>query len=257
MTIEEFVAQVKKRELSRNPMARIETFARELAEGAAHGLWSTEFNGFAVSFEGRRVNTPEVQPIYDYIVARWGDLDNAPKYELLVQNDFLNYENPQRYELMYTITKSAFDLLTTAETASIFISYKRSESSSFALLIENVLRNAGLNPFVDMQLEAGADWRNQLRDTIRQSDYLVLLLAPTTLQSKVTIQEIEWAMGAGTTIIPIWHRGFTYKKSEWSSISETVRELVSDTHTIRVPEENPLAYNTALSELLNRFGISR
>ena len=257
MTIEEFITQVKKRELPRNPMARIETFARELAEGAAYGLWSTEFNGFAVSFEGRRVNTPEVQPIYDYIVARWGDLDSAPKYELLVQNDFLIYNNPQQYEHIYTITKSAFDLLTTADTASIFISYKRSESSSFALLINHVLRNAGLNPFVDMQLEAGADWRNQLRDTIRQSDYFILLLTPTTLQSKVTIQEVEWAMGAGTTIIPVWHRGFNYKASDWTSISETVRELIADTHTIRVAEENPLAYNTALTELLNRLGISR
>ncbi|GAB5491573.1 MAG: hypothetical protein Phog2KO_17880 [Phototrophicaceae bacterium] len=256
MTIDEFIEQVKKRDMPRNPMAKIETFARELAEGAAHGLWSTEFNSFAVSFEGRRVNTPEVQPIYDYIMARWSDLDNAPTYNLLVQNGFLTYDNPQQYELLYTITKSAFDLLTSAETAKIFISYKRSESSSFALLINHVLRQAGLNPFIDMQLQAGADWRKQLRDTIHQSDYLILLLAPTSEQSKATIQEIEWAMGAGTTIIPIWHRGFSYKKSDWVTVSETVCELVADTHTIRVPEENPLAYNTALTELLNRFGVS-
>ena len=39
MTIEEFISQVRKRELPSNPMARIETYARELAEGAAYGLW--------------------------------------------------------------------------------------------------------------------------------------------------------------------------------------------------------------------------
>lgn len=256
MTIDEFIIQVKKRDMPRNPMAKIETFARELAEGAANGLWSTEFNSFAVSFEGRRANTPEVQPIYDYIMARWGELDHAPQYSLLVQNGFLTYNNPQQYEVLYTITKSAFDLLTTAETTSIFISYKRSESSSLALLINHVLRQAGLNPFIDMQLQAGADWRKQLHDTIHQSDYLILLLAPTSEQSKVTVQELEWAMDAGTTIIPIWHRGFSYKKSDWMAVSETVRELVASTHTIRVTEENPLAYKTALAELLNRFGIS-
>lgn len=256
MKIEEFVTQVKKRELPRNPMARIEAFARELAEGASYGLWSTSFNGFAVSFEGRRENTPQAQVIYQYIEARWGTLENAPAYELLVQNDYLLFDNPQRYEEVYTITKSAFALLSTSEVSNIFISYKRTESSSFALLVAHVLRHAGLNPFVDMQLEAGGDWRNQLRQSIQEADYLVLLLAPDTLKSSVTLQEIEWAMAAGTIIVPIWHRGFSYKASDWKTLPETIRELVADTHTIRVTEENPLAYNTALSELLNRFGIS-
>ena len=217
MTIEEFVVQVSKREMPRNPMARIETLARELAEGAAHGLWSSTFNAFAVSFEGRRANTPEAQVIYQYIEARWGDFDSIPKLALLVQNDYLVYQNPQQYELLYSITKASFDLLSRADASNIFISYKRSESSSFALLIDNVLRQAGLNPFVDKQLEAGSDWRNQLRDSIRKADYQVLLIAPTTLQSTVTLQEIEWAMAAGTTIVPIWHRGFSFKENEWKN----------------------------------------
>ena len=256
MTIEEFTQQVSKREMPRNPMARIETFARELAEGAAHGLWTTTFNRFAITFEGRRANTPQAQVIFKYIEARWGDVESVPGFDLLVQNGFLIYENPQRYEEMFTITKASFDLLATGDASNIFVSYKRNESSSFALLVAHVLRQAGLNPFVDMQLEAGGDWRNQLRESIRQADYLVLLLAPTTLQSTVTLQEIEWAMGAGTTIVPVWHRGFSFKASEWTTLPETISELIADTHTIRVTEENPLAYNSALSELLNRFGIS-
>lgn len=257
MTIEEFAAQVAKREMPTNPMARIETYARELAEGAAHGLWSTEFNGFAVSYEGRRVNSPQEMVIYQYVEARWGDFENTPAYDLLVQNGYLSFFQRSQYEPIYTITKSAFDLLTTVDAANIFISYKRSESSSFALLVSHVLQNAGLNPFVDMQLEAGSDWRNQLHDSIRNADYFVLLLAPTTLQSEVSVQEIEWAMGAGTVIVPIWHRGFTFDANDWKHLSEVVRELIADTHTIRVTEENPLAYNSALTELLNRFGVSR
>ena len=170
MRIEEFVEQVKKRDLPRNPMARIETFARELAEGASHGQWSTTFNAFAVNFDGRRENTPQAQVIYQYIVARWGALENAPAYELLVQNDYLLFDNPQRYEEVYTITKAAFALLSTSDASNIFISYKRSESSSFALLVAHVLRHAGLNPFVDMQLEAGGDWRNQLKQSIQNAD---------------------------------------------------------------------------------------
>ena len=35
-----------------------------------------------------------------------------------------------------------------------------------------------------------------------------------------------------------------------------VDNALRNTHTIRVIEENPLTYDTALRELLNRFGIS-
>ncbi|MEO1290001.1 MAG: hypothetical protein AAFV93_19775, partial [Chloroflexota bacterium] len=70
-----------------------------------------------------------------------------------MQNGYLLFDHPQRYEEVYTITKAAFALLNTTDASDIFISYKRAESSSFALLVAHVLRHAGLNPFVDMQLE--------------------------------------------------------------------------------------------------------
>lgn len=257
MTIEAFTTQVAAREMPSNPMAQVQTLARELAEGAVLGLWPTSFDSFGIYNEGRRENDEVAQAIYAYMLARWDGPDNAPDLTILERNGFLSLDKTERFAVWFSLLKPAFDLLSTAEAATIFISYKRSESSSLALLIDYVLRDAGLNPYVDMQLQAGGDWRLQLRDKIQQADYLVLLLAPTSLQSTVILEEAQWAIDSGTTIIPVWHRDFRFSASDWPDLNPTLSDTFAHTHTLRVTEENPLAYQSMLSELLNRFGINR
>lgn len=259
MTVEEYIQQVKDRALPANPMAQVQTLARELAEGAANRLWPITFDGLALFNEGRLANRPDEQVMRRYLDARW-QMENDPlgqMFNLLVANGYLIFaREPERFVLDYTITRDAFALLTTAEPARIFISYKRSESSAFALLVANVLEAAGLEPFVDMQLRPGDAWRAELRRSIESADYLVLLLGQTTLESVVTLQEIGWALEAKTVVLPMWHNGFVYRANEWPQIPENVQEHLADAHAIRVTEENPLAYNTALTELLNRFSIA-
>jgi hypothetical protein len=70
------------------------------------------------------------------------------------------------------------------------------------------------------------------------------------------VQEIEWALKYDVAIIPIWHNGFAFKAANWPHISTEISENINRTHAIRVLEENPLLYDTAIDELLNRFGIS-
>ncbi len=259
MTIDEFIADVAKRDRPRNPMARIQTMASELAEGAANQLWPITFDGMAFFNEGRLANRPSEQRMQRYIEQRWElDADALGQlFNLLVANGYLIHaREPERFVLDYTITKDAFDLLHTAETATIFISYKRNESSAFALLVANVLQHAGLEAFVDMQLIPGEEWKAELQRKVEDANYLVLLLGKTTLDSKVTCKEIEWAIEAETVILPIWHNAFVYRPSDWPSLPQAVREKLASAHAIRVTEENPLAYNTAMTELLNRFGIT-
>jgi hypothetical protein len=252
MTIETFLERVKQREMPTNPLARIQVLARELAEGAASGLWLVLFDRFDIE---RGEKDSFSQNLAAYFETRWNGIDNSPNLALLAKNGYLLDEEQGRFSSIFSITKSAFDLLNISEAASIFVSYKRSESSAFALLVANVLRQAGLSPFVDMQLEAGGDWREQLKKTIEQSDYLILLLGKNTLDSDVTLQELRWAQAAKITIIPIWHNGFSFKGSDWPKLDSGLVDLLANTHTIRVTEENPLAYNTAMTALLNRFGI--
>ena len=71
--------------------------------------------------------------------------------------------------------------------------------------------------------------------------------------TEVVVEEIGWALEAKLTFIPIWHNGFSYKSEDWT-LPPPIDEALRLRHTIRVLEENPLAYNNAIIELLNRFG---
>lgn len=259
LSLEDFCVRCQQREMPRNPLAQVRALARELAEGAAHGLWNIHFNYYAVL-----ANDPHETPanrgehaIYHYITERWQTLDNAPSIELLMRLNYIESLGTDAYGNTVALTRDAFDLIAEVDAATVFISYKRSESSAFALLLHDRLRQAGLDAFVDMQLRAGDNWQQQLRTTIQEADYFIVLLGKETLHSGVAIQEISWAIQADIPVIPVWHHGFQYETRAWTHIlPDSVDHALTHNHTIRVMEENPLTYDMAMRELLNRFGIS-
>jgi hypothetical protein len=63
-------------------------------------------------------------------------------------------------------------------------------------------------------------------------------------------------MDAGLTIIPVWHNDFEYKSEDWGNVPVRIDQMLKNTHAIRVREESALDYNTAIVELLNRFGVT-
>jgi len=243
--IEQFIERLTQRPLPSNPMARVRTLAKELAEGAAAGHW----NMYLYTFRGAL--TTDQEAILTYFSKRWNE--KQPGLDLLIGNQYLQHYSPNSDTLV--ITRQAFDLLDEAEPASIFISYKRSESSAFALLVLARLKAEGLEPFLDLSLVPGEDWQKGLKERIQGYDYLIALLGNETLKSEVCIQELTWALEAGVDIIPVWHNGFLYRSSEWN-LPPAVESALQNTHTIRVIEESTLAYNNAIVELLNRFGVT-
>jgi hypothetical protein len=242
---EKFLARMLERPLPQNPMQRVRTLAKELAEGAASGLWSMYLYTFRGQLTGDQDNT------LVYLEKRWKD--DYPGLDLLMGNQYLERYKPDSDTLV--ISRAAFDLLDEAEPASIFISYKRSESSAFALLVLARLKAEGLNPFIDLSLVPGEDWQKGLKERIQGYDYLIAVLGKETLKSEVCIQELTWAMEAEVNILPVWHNNFVYRSSEWT-LPPPIENLLQNTHTIRVIEESALAYNNAIVELLNRFGVT-
>ncbi|MBI1282092.1 MAG: TIR domain-containing protein [Anaerolineaceae bacterium] len=243
---EKFMERIQQRPLPQNPMTRIRILAKELAEGAAVGLWGISFR----LFRGQLVTSDDQQDLIHYLSQRWNDA--APHFGLLLSNGYMRFDAGEND--VY-ITKAAFDLIEESEPANIFISYKRSESAAFALLVLARMKAAGLEPFLDLALQPGDDWEKGLKERIEKYQYLVALLSHETLKSEVCIKEISWAIEAGLSIIPIWHNGFVYKSGAWDALSVKVDAALSKTHTIRVIEESALGYNNALVELLNRFGV--
>lgn len=241
-----FMERIGQRVLPQNPMTRIRTLGKELAEGAAIDLWSISFR----MFRGQLVTSEDQQDLIRYLSQRWND--KAPHFGLLLSNGYLRFDAGEND--VY-ITKAAFDLIDESETANIFISYKRSDSSAFALLVLARMKAVGIEPFLDLALQPGDDWEKGLRERIQKYQYLVAILSHDTLKSEVCIKEISWAIEAGLSIIPIWHNGFVYKSGAWDALSVKVDAALSKTHTIRVIEESALGYNNAIVELLNRFGV--
>lgn len=240
MELQEFLTKVGGRPLPNNPMARIRTLAKELAEGAAEGVWGASFSIFRGA-----VNE---EPVHRYLTERWHD--DFPHLALLINNDYLKEGTNELY-----ITKAAFSLLEDVEPATIFISYRREDSSAFALLVLARLKAAGLNAFLDLAIQPGKNWRNHIREEIKAREYLILLIGLNTLHSEVVREEVEWALESAATIIPIWHNRFAYKPGE-TDLPPEIDRVLKNTHTIRVLEESALAYNNAIIELLNRFGIT-
>jgi hypothetical protein len=175
----------------------------------------------------------------------------------LIRNDYLLLDTSLQNssQAVLYLTRAAFDLLEDVEPSSIFISYRREDSSAFALLVLARLKAAGLDAFLDLTIQPGANWRTHIQNEIVTRDHLILLLGKQTLRSEVVLEEIEWALQSGTNILPIWHNHYAYRSDEFN-LPEEIDAALQNTHTIRVIEESTLGYNNAIIELLNRFGIT-
>lgn len=235
-----------------NPMERIHTLARDLAYGALHGLWSPKI-GIAAMGGGQyewisQMGDPG--PLFDYLVEKWND--KHPSADLLMSFGYVNWlERRESGTNIYTLNEKAFSLLERPNAPpSVFISYRRNQSSALGLLIVARLKAVGVeNPFIDMNIDPGDEWHALLEKTVRQSQYIIALIAPGTLESSYVRREIEWALDArGIHIIPVWHNGYT-GEGEYP-------EALSSKNAIRIKEESAEEYELAMIKLLNRLGYA-
>ena len=72
----------------------------------------------------------------------------------------------------YGLTERAHRLVDEpASPPNVFISYKRSESSAFALLLEARIKyETTATPIMDKSIEPGDDWHPQLEDLVKSSE---------------------------------------------------------------------------------------
>lgn len=150
----------------------------------------------------------------------------------------------------YRLTRTAYSLLREPPQApSVFISYRRKHSTTFALLVEARLRLAGnQSVFVDKMLEIGGDWREELERRVAECQYLIVLIGETTFESEWVKREVQIAADNGAIIIPIWHPE--------AKRNDHTPQIINDRQEIRVSKETAEGYETAISKLLNRMGYA-
>ncbi len=235
-------------------LQRVHAFARDLAFGAAEGLWSSEILVSRSAAGEDWFPLPHTQE-FDELTSKWGDA--TPTANLLLSFGFFHRLESREHSDLYILTPKAFELLERAAPASVFISYRRRESSAFALLILARMKAVGLSPFLDMQdLEPGDEWHARLKDEIEAREHCVVLVGPTTLESDYVRTEIVWALDAGKNLIPVWHNHVT--QNVIARAEEDHPELAPflERQAIMVEPEAPSGYHNAVVQLLNRFGYT-
>jgi len=241
-----------------DPITRVKVFARDLAYGALHDYWGAyvvvERMGMGsvewMSYGSTPNETP--LPLSDYLTQKWDK--KPPTVEILRAQGYLNASPRPGETHTYYLTQKAFDLLDApVETPSVFISYKRSESSALGLLVEARLKlvDPNISVFIDKQIEPGDDWENVLRDRVQTARVFVALIAPETLSSVVTRQEIDWALESEAAqsdyrIVQICHGGYTMSADN----------PLGHKHAILVQRETAEDYDRAISQLVNTLGYS-
>ncbi len=218
--------------------------------GVTQELWDINIETHDNDIDAESV-IPSHENLKSYFLERWGLEDIRLEWKLLDAYGYLT-----RNGYFDKLTQSALELIDETEPYNVFVSYKRSESSALALLCVSRLKAEDLVPFVDMALEAGGNWHTDLEERIRDCDYFIILLGNDTLSSPMTVKEIQWAVEYERTIIPVWHSGFDLKAEKWNEVEERVKDAIQQTNAIRVTDESASGYNTAIVELLNRFGIT-
>ena len=231
-------------------VARVKLLAKELASGVHRDLWHstvTVFRGENIVFRG---------VLGDYKRLRWADDIPTRSLSLLQGHGYIEAGLTANGRRFYRLSQAAFDLLEETEPYNIFISYRRLDSSALALLVLARLKEHDLVPFVDMALEAGGNWHADLEERIKACDYFIILLGKDTLSSPMTVKEIHWALQYERIIIPIWHSGFALQDEKWVEIDQGVKDAIQQTNAIIVQDESASGYNSAIVELLNRFGVT-
>lgn len=226
-------------------LARVREFARDLAHGATLGLWHTRIHWRDLFNPG----ISETSVVFEqHLGPKWGT--EFPSEYLLLSFGYFEENGAEESYAIYLLTEKAFRLLEQpASPPTVFISYRRKDSSAFALLVEARLRLVGNpNPFVDKNLVPGEEWNAELREHIQSCRYFICLVGPSTLESPHVTQEINWAAECGCTVISVWHNG--------ARMSDSAPAVLQKRHAITVTEENALGYETAVNQLLNGMGYA-
>jgi TIR domain len=234
---------------------RVHRLARDLAWGVSNKQWGVNIP-WNVMGKGWYAHLSATFAIY--VEQTWGG--EHPPLDMLEPFGYVTYreikmsfmagtQTINQDQRDYVLTEKAFALLAKPNTPpSVFISYRRAESSAFGLLIVARLKAAGVpNPFIDMNIEPGAEWNAHLQQVVQHSRYFILLIAPTTLASENIQDEIKWARAAGVTILPVLHNG--------ARAAELPPELASK-QVIVISHESAEQYELAMIKLLNRFGYT-
>ncbi len=97
-----------------------------------------------------------------------------------------------------------YQLSPNQKRSGVFISYARSDGSEFAHRLHQQLEQHDIKPWQDrVAMEGGRDWWLQITEAINGASFLLLVLTPGALQSKIVRDEWRYARQQGICVYTI------------------------------------------------------
>jgi hypothetical protein len=120
------------------------------------------------------------------------------------------------------------------------------------------MKEVGLAPFIDISgLRGGDAWDDVLQSNVRESDFVVCLLGPGTLDSTYVRREIQLALDNNVRLIPVFHGGYTDADLRTArDAGDKLAGLLEARQGITVREERARDYNAAVIDILNALGVA-
>ncbi len=92
------------------------------------------------------------------------------------------------------------------EEGKVFFSYSR-DDSSFVLELATKLRSSGANLWLDqLDIPAGKLWDRAIEEALKNSECLLVILSPTSVDSNNVMDEVSYALGEGKRVVPVLYR---------------------------------------------------
>lgn len=230
--------------VSKERIAQIHEFATDLAVGFDEGAWSEYFRQHKDHVIEHYSNENYIQ----FFEKKWAGVTLST--QIMVSMEYLQHMVRQS-SISHVLTERALRLVDEPETPpNVFISYKRSESSAFALLLEARIKyETNATPFLDKSIEPGDDWHPKLEEKVKSCEAFVCVIGPKTLDSQYVRNEIRWAQNGdkNSLILPVWHNDY-----DGSHENDNIRGK----QAVIIESENAKNYDSAVDEVLNRLGYS-
>lgn len=245
---------------------RVHEFARDLAYGVAKGAWGTllYYTYYAGgradwNIDSMKYDADGTSPLGTLLTQKWDGQE--PSAHMMVTFGYFsdNGKTESGYTFKYRLNKSAFDLLVKPLTApSVFVSYRRRQSSALALLVEArlLLADRDIQVFVDKDIPIGDDWEELLKQKVQGCRYFICLIGEHTLSANV-MDEIEWAFDADCKVITMLHPGYQFDAVNIDDPrAQALITKLSAIQSIPIKSESAEDYDSALRKLLNSMGYS-
>lgn len=128
---------------------------------------------------------------------------------------------------------------------SVFISYRRKDSSTLATLVTKELERQNIDVFLDtLNIDGGGSFPKRLYNAIESADILVCLLGSETLESQWVKKELQHAHKLGKILIPVFQESYITKTT-----SETYIQALLESDGVHILDLRNLYIDEAISHL--------